>query len=238
MSSTSVAARQLGRAALGARVGRRLLHRDVAVRALPERQLVAPPDLARDVPVGRVLERRDREAVLRLGMVTDAARRGAPRAPAASAPPSSTTTAARSAARSASCSGRTARRCAGTTRASRAGRARAATRGCARPPPPASGRRARPPPRSSARRGRSRSARAGSWSRPISKSVGSWPGVIFSAPVPKLQLDALVGDHRHAPLDERHDHLAPDQRPCSGRRPDAPRPRRRRGSSPAAPSRS
>ena len=27
---------------------------------------------------------------------------------------------------------------------------------------------------------------------------------------PELRLDALVGDHRHAPLDERHDHLASD----------------------------
>ena len=34
---------------------------------------MAPPDLARDVPVGGVLERFDREAVLRLGMETHAA---------------------------------------------------------------------------------------------------------------------------------------------------------------------
>src|SRR5438067_6530410 len=32
---------------------------------------MAPPDLARDVPVGRVLERVDREPVLRLGVVFD-----------------------------------------------------------------------------------------------------------------------------------------------------------------------
>src|SRR5262249_38069536 len=33
---------------------------------------MAPPDLARDVPVGRLFERRDREAVLRLGVELDA----------------------------------------------------------------------------------------------------------------------------------------------------------------------
>ena len=48
----------------------------VPVRALPDRDLVPPPDLARDVPVGRVLERVDREPVLRLRVV---ARRGASR---------------------------------------------------------------------------------------------------------------------------------------------------------------
>ena len=40
----------------------------MAVRALPERQLVPPPDLPRDVPVGRLLERGDREPVLGLRM--------------------------------------------------------------------------------------------------------------------------------------------------------------------------
>ena len=115
--------RQLARAALGARVRLRLLDGDVPVRALPQRQLMPPPDLPRDVPVGRVLERLDREAVLRLGVERARGRCAAPRAPASSARPSSTTTAARSAARCASCSGRRARPCAGTTRASRAGRA-------------------------------------------------------------------------------------------------------------------
>ena len=86
VSSTSVASRQLGRAALGARLGLGLLDGQVAVRALPDRELVAPPDLARDVPVGRVLERVDRVAVLRGRVVAHAAARAAPRAPAASAP--------------------------------------------------------------------------------------------------------------------------------------------------------
>ena len=64
-------AAQLGRAALGAsgRIG--LGDGDVVVGAVPDGQLVPPPDLAGDVPVGRVLERRDREAVLRLGVVHD-----------------------------------------------------------------------------------------------------------------------------------------------------------------------
>src|SRR3990172_5528617 len=35
---------------------------------------MSPPQLARDAPVGRVLERVDREAVLRLGVVADAMR--------------------------------------------------------------------------------------------------------------------------------------------------------------------
>src|SRR6478752_10658274 len=46
----------------------------MTVGAFPDRNLVSPPDLARDVPVGRLLERADREAVLRLGMETHAAR--------------------------------------------------------------------------------------------------------------------------------------------------------------------
>ena len=47
---------------------------DVAVGAVPDGQLVPPPELPRDVPVGRVGERVDREAVLRLGVVAHAAR--------------------------------------------------------------------------------------------------------------------------------------------------------------------
>jgi hypothetical protein len=53
-------------------IGFRLLDRQVAVGALPDRQLVTPPQLARDTPVGRLLERLDREAVLRLGMEENA----------------------------------------------------------------------------------------------------------------------------------------------------------------------
>ena len=65
-------ARELGRAALGARVGRRPGAGDVAVGAVPERLLVAPPELAGDVPVRDLLERADRELVLRLRVVADA----------------------------------------------------------------------------------------------------------------------------------------------------------------------
>ena len=192
---------------------------DVPVRAVPDRELVAPPELARDAPVGRVLERVDREAVLRLGVEADAAARAAPRAPASSAPPSSTTTAARSAARSASRSARRARPCGGTARASRAGRA------------PCSQARIR--------------SSASSWVRPASSPaslvhapVGADHRRLGQAVVAadlevgrvvagrdleragaELGLDALVGDHRHAALDERDDHLLADQRRGSARRP-------------------
>src|SRR5581483_10647983 len=64
---------ELARAALGASVGGRPGAGQVAVGARPDRDLVAPPELARDAPVGRLLERLDREAVLRLGVVADAA---------------------------------------------------------------------------------------------------------------------------------------------------------------------
>ena len=63
---------ELAGAALGARVRRRPGAGDVAVRAVPERLLVPPPELARDVPVRDLLERADRELVLRLGVVADA----------------------------------------------------------------------------------------------------------------------------------------------------------------------
>src|SRR5262245_92497 len=41
----------------------------MAVRAVPDGKLVAPPQLPRDVPVGRILERVDREAMLALRVV-------------------------------------------------------------------------------------------------------------------------------------------------------------------------
>src|SRR5204863_470667 len=46
----------------------------VSVGARPDRDLVAPPELPRDAPVGRLLERLDGEAVLALGVVADAPR--------------------------------------------------------------------------------------------------------------------------------------------------------------------
>ena len=57
-------AHDLGRAALGAGLGRRPGAGDVAVRAVPERLLVPPPQLAGDVPVRDLLQRADRELVL------------------------------------------------------------------------------------------------------------------------------------------------------------------------------
>ena len=47
---------------------------DMAVWAVPDGQLVPPPELPRDVPVGRVLERVDGEAVLRRRVVADTLR--------------------------------------------------------------------------------------------------------------------------------------------------------------------
>ena len=35
--------------------------------------------------------------------------------------------------------------------------------------------------------------------------------MIFSAPGAEVGLDALVGDHRHAAFDDRHDHFLADQ---------------------------
>ena len=67
-----LAAGQPLRSADGAGFGCALFDRQVAVGALPDRQLVAPPELARDAPVGGVLERLDREAVLGLGVEADA----------------------------------------------------------------------------------------------------------------------------------------------------------------------
>ena len=60
------------RAALGARLRRRPRAGQVPVGARPDRDLVAPPELPRDAPVGRLLEGLDREAVLALGVVADA----------------------------------------------------------------------------------------------------------------------------------------------------------------------
>ena len=45
----------------------------LAVGRVPDRELVPPPQLARQAPVGRLLQRLDREAVLRLGVVPHAA---------------------------------------------------------------------------------------------------------------------------------------------------------------------
>ena len=87
---------ELARAALGARVRRRPGAGDVPVRAVPERQLVAPPELARDVPVRDLLERAERERVLRLRVVADAALAQRRDRRLGAAPPSRTTTGARS----------------------------------------------------------------------------------------------------------------------------------------------
>ena len=58
---------ELVRAALGARLRLRLLDRDVTFRAVPDRKLVPPPELARGVPVGRVLAQGLERGLLELG---------------------------------------------------------------------------------------------------------------------------------------------------------------------------
>src|SRR5207249_4392382 len=63
---------ELAGPALRTRAGGRPRARLVSVGTGPDRDLVTPPQLARDAPVGRVLERLDREAVLALGVVADA----------------------------------------------------------------------------------------------------------------------------------------------------------------------
>ena len=82
MSRTSVSRSSSAAAALRAGRRRRPGAGPVAVGAGPDRDLVAPPELARDAPVGCVLERVDREAVLALGVVADAPGARAPRSPA------------------------------------------------------------------------------------------------------------------------------------------------------------
>src|SRR5581483_6416117 len=65
---------ELPRAAFRACLRRRPRTRLVAGRARPDRDLVTPPELSRDAPVGSVHERVDREAVLALRVVANALR--------------------------------------------------------------------------------------------------------------------------------------------------------------------
>ena len=203
--------RQLRLAALGARGGLRLRNDRVPVGAVPDRDPVPPPELARDAPGADVLEVGEHDLGLLLGVRAHAAIAGRRRSPASRARPCPPTTGGARAARSGRPSGRSARPSAGTAPASRSGHAPRAAPRSAAPLRPESARRTRPPRRSFARRGRSPSAPEDSWSRPISQSIASWPGVIFTAPVPNSGIDALVGDDRHAALGDRHDRLLPDE---------------------------
>ena len=118
------------------------------------------------------------------------------------------------------------------SRASRAGRARAAKRGPARPPRPGSVRRASPASSFISPSGPITVSSGKPWSRPISKSFGVVAGRHLQRARTELGLHPLVGDDRYAALDDRDDDLLPDEIRGSARRPDAPRRRRRRGSSP------
>ena len=129
------------------------------VAAVPDRQLVAPPELARDAPRADVLEPVEVDAGPRaLGMEAERPSLARPRSPARRARPCRRTTAARSAARSARPSGASAAR-----RGRRAGcreirpssRSAATTARCA-PRRPSVPRSARRRPRSSGRPRRSR----------------------------------------------------------------------------------
>src|SRR4029079_11393945 len=64
---------ELARPALGARVRGWPGARQMAVGTAPDRDLVPPPELARDAPVRRLLEGLDREAVLALRVEANAA---------------------------------------------------------------------------------------------------------------------------------------------------------------------
>ena len=190
---------ELGRAALGARLRLGLGDGRRARRGSTRRELVTPPELPRDVPVRRVLERVDREAVLRLGVVAHAARRAARRSPAArarpSAPPLERDERLDAALAALADGDRVAVRLALLEQAALL----AARRGSARRPPPASALRARRPRRSSARRGRSPSARAARGRGRSRSPSGRGPGVTLSAPVPKsgsTRSSAMTGTRR------------------------------------------
>ena len=186
---------------------------------------------------GAVLERVDREPVLRLRVEANAAGRAAPRAPASSAPPSSTTTEARSAARSATCSGRRARPCDGSDSrfsswsCSRSqSRMRSSASSCVRPASSPASAFMRPSGPITVSSGQPVSAADLVVVRVVARRDLERAG-------PELELDALVGDHRHARA--RRTERPPRGRRGRGsaRRRDARRPRRRRGSSPAGRSR-
>ena len=169
----------------------------MAVRARPDRDLVAPPELPRDAPVGRLLERLDREAVLALGVVADAPRlerldRGA-RELVHPAPPLRRDE--RLDARVAALAG--ADRVAVVLALLELAVLLRASRRRARPPPPASA--PRSPSAIIRPSGPITVSVASPWSRPISKSIGSWPGVILSAPEPNsgsTRASAITGTCR------------------------------------------
>ena len=180
------------------------------VAAVPDRQLMAPPELARDAPGPDVLEPVQVDLALLLGVEADPAVASRPRSPAAPARSCRRTTAARSAAR-----------CAGPSGASGARRGR-------RP------RSRRSAPRCAARHHRrpglvglhaAEALRAASVMRPsspitltssspclraISKSAASCPGVILGAGA-ELGVDVLVGDDRQPAAHQRQDRRLADR---------------------------
>ena len=206
------------------------------VRARPDRDLVAPPELARDAPVRRLLERLDREPVLALRVVADAPlaqrRDRRLRELVHAAPP------LRRDERLDPRVAPLARADGVTVRLALLERARA------------------PPPR------RRPVAFAVFWSRPSKPSAVIRPSgpITVSARQPvvaadvevhrvvagrdldrsgaELGIDPRVRDHGDAALDDGDDDLAADRVAVARRRPGAPRPRRRRASSRAARSRS
>ncbi len=188
------------------------LHHVGAVGREPDRQPVAPPQLARDAPGPDRLHPVEEDLLEPLRVERDAARCGRP-SMAVSASSSilqnhcsdtigSTRAPERWQKPTEWCSG---------CSADDAALERAAGRARPRGPP-----RARSPPTPAAGRAAGRCSSMNSsvsspWSRPISKSIGSWPGVTFRRARAEADLDAVVADDRHRPVDQRHDRRAPDQ---------------------------
>ena len=147
--------------------------------AVPDGQLVAPPELARDAPRADLLHPAEEDA---LGALRVEARRGPrapPRSPARPARPCGRTTAARRAARRASperwqCADGVQVRL--RSRAHQPALAQVGDHALAPPRRPSARRSARRRPRSCARRSRSPGSRRARAARPISKSFGSCAG--------------------------------------------------------------
>ena len=215
------------------RVGAR--HRVLAAGvAVPDRDAVAPPQLAADAPVADVLHpvQVDADPALR---DTGAGGRCAPRRwPARPAAACARTTAPTGTARSPCCSARSGGSARGTARSSPAGRApRGRRRSLARLEAIEAGVARR---RSSLMRPSVAMMTSGGrlWRWPISKSLASCAGVTFTAPVPNAgstSASATTGIGRS--ISGRITRL-PMQVACSARRRDSPRRRCRRASSPDA----
>ena len=209
----------------------------LAVGPVPDREPVAPPQLARDAPGPDVLHPVEVDALV-------AARgRSAPRR----ARRPSIAGAASSSIRQNHCSEisgsiRSPERCGERDRVRRRAPRRAAVPRRAAPRPPPRG----PRPRSSPRRSRPPSAlirpsspitviSSSPWRAADLEVVGVVAGGDLQRPGAELGVDVLVGDDRQPPADQRQDAVRADERRDSARRRGSRRRRCRRASSPGAP---